>query len=44
MKTFHREKLTGHTAAVLEEMPAMICDASRSSKLQENGPFHRRAL
>ena len=72
MKTSHRESETGHTAAILEEIPAMfcnglrcllklkiarktlitsqcvagplpalICDASRSSKWQENGPFHR---
>ena len=44
MKTFHREKLTGHTVAILEEITrcsAMVCDASRCSKSQENGPFHR---
>ena len=41
MKTFHREKLTGHTDAIFEEIPAIICDDSRSSKLQENDPFHR---
>ena len=29
MKTFHHEKLTGHTAAILEEIPAMICDGLR---------------
>ena len=28
MKTFHHELLTGHTAAILEEIPAMVCDAS----------------
>ena len=41
MKTFHHELLTGYTAAILEEIPAMVCDASRSSKSQENHPFHR---
>ena len=41
MKTVHREKLIGHTDATLEEIPAIICDASRSSKSQENDPFHR---
>ena len=41
MKTVHREKQTGHTDAIVEEIPAIICDASRSSKSQENDPFHR---
>ena len=40
MKTFHCEKLTGHTAAILEEIPAMTCIA-KSSKSQENDPFYR---
>ena len=39
MKTFHCEKLTGHTAAILEEIPAMTCIA-KSSKSQENDPFN----
>ena len=26
MKTSHRESETGHTAAILEEIPAMFCD------------------
>ena len=29
MVTSHREKLTGHTAAILEEIPAMVCDGLR---------------
>ena len=29
MKTFHREWLTGHTAAVFEGTPAMVCDGVR---------------
>ena len=29
MKTFHREQLTGHTAAILVEIPAMISDGLR---------------
>ena len=92
MKTFHPEWLSGHTAAILQEIHAtiwdgmgcfqepkiaancpistcgralwkhpimkrrlatlllfilrylrcpMVCDASRSSKLEENAPFHR---
>ena len=41
MKTVHREKQTGHTDAIFEEIPAIICHASRSSKSQENDPFHR---
>ena len=28
---FHREQLTGHTAAILEEIPAMVCDGLRWS-------------
>ena len=41
MKTFHRDSLAGHTAAILGKIPAMVCDASKGSKSQENGPFHR---
>ena len=36
MEPSHRGLLTGHTAAILKEVPAMVCDASRSSKSQEN--------
>ena len=41
---FHREWLTGDTAAILEEILAMIvdvCNVSRSPKSQENDPFLR---
>ena len=31
MKTFHREKLTGHTAVILEEIHAMVGDGLRWS-------------
>ena len=41
MNTFHREYLTGHTAAILEEITAMVCDASRSLKLRQIALFHR---
>ena len=34
-ETFHRELLSDHTAVILEEIPLMICDDSRSSKLQQ---------
>ena len=34
MVTSHLELQTGHTAAIFEEIPAMVCDASRSSKSQ----------
>ena len=40
-ETFHRWFLTGHTAAILKEMPAMISDTSRSSNSQENAPHYR---
>ena len=39
MKTVHREKQTGHTDAIFEEIPAIIWDASRSSKSQEMTHF-----
>ena len=45
MKTSHREKLTGHTGAILEEILAMFCNSLRSSgslKSQQIDPFHRR--
>ena len=29
MKTSHRESETGHTAGILEEIPAMFCDGLR---------------
>ena len=29
MKTSHRESETGHTAAILEEIPAMFCNGLR---------------
>ena len=29
MKTSHCESETGHTAAILEEIPAMVCDGLR---------------
>ena len=29
-KTFHRGQLTGHTAAILMETPAVVCNASGS--------------
>ena len=29
MKTIHRERLTGHTAAIFEETHAMVCDGVR---------------
>ena len=29
METSHREKGTGHTAAIFQEIPAMICDGLR---------------
>ena len=32
MIIFHREKLIGHTAAIMEEIPAMVCGALQSSK------------
>ena len=32
--------LFNYTAPILKEISAMICDASRSSKSQENGPYH----
>ena len=41
---FHREWLSGDTAAILEEILAMIfdvCNASNGPKSQENDPFHR---
>ena len=44
METSHLEKQTGHTAAIFEEVPGLICDGLlmllERSKLQENGPFH----
>ena len=43
---FHRGQLPGHTPAILEEKPAMVCDGLRgsamllnASKSQQNGPF-----
>ena len=46
MEPTHHEKVTGHTVAISEEIPVLIADASkiRSSKLQDNGPFHRIVL
>ena len=41
MKTFHCDKLTGHTAVILEEIPAMVYDASRSLTSQLIALFHR---
>ena len=41
MKTLQCEWLTGHTAVIFQEIPEMICDVPKSSKSQENGPFHR---
>ena len=48
---FHCEQLTGHTAAILEEIHAMVCDGLRWSamvcdapkglKSQENALFYR---
>ena len=41
IEMFHREKQTGHTDVIFEEIPAMISDASKRPKSQENDPFHR---
>ena len=45
MRTFHGEQLTGHTAVILEGIPAMGCDASRSIKIAAKWsiPSHRLA-
>ena len=42
MKTSHREWLSGHTAAILQEIPAMICDGLRcfeEPKIAANCPI-----
>ena len=44
MKTSHRDSETGHTAAILEEIPAMFCDGLRcllKLKLAGKCSFHR---
>ena len=45
---FHRGQVPGHTPAIFEEIPAMVCDGLRwsamlldASKSQQNGLFHR---
>ena len=40
MKTIHHEWLTDHTAAILEEIPVMVYDASRSLRTQLVALFH----
>ena len=39
-KKIHHECLTGHIAAIFEEIPAMICNASSNSKSQKNALYH----
>ena len=48
MKTFHRGELTGHTAAILEQIPrwaVMVCDGSKSFNIAAKCPIssHRVA-
>ena len=33
MESFHRWLQTGHTAATLKEIPAMLCDGLDASKI-----------
>ena len=43
-ETFHREKLTGHTAAILEDISAMIFDSPlflETSKSQKSALLYR---
>ena len=35
---FHREQLTGHTAAILEEIHVMVCDGLRWSAMVCDAP------
>ena len=42
MKTFHCKWLSGHTAAILQEIPATICDGMRcvqEPKIAANCPI-----
>ena len=39
MKTFHCQELTGHTAAILEEITAMVSNASRDLKMAAKSCF-----